>query len=745
MIKQDDRFAIMPLTGKLVKDAYPDVEDYLTVEFHNAYLFDIGEDDHLQQYYLRFLEANPSFVDFFSCPVVSPLIPGYKEQQNGIILFRSTAQKLFGKTDVSGEKMICYRNVRENNRRVEKGFSYTVVGVIEDLPSISFLTIRWTSEKNPAGIFINDEHGNLHPHSRSGWTASVSAVKLKKNISGDGFNEKFRDFSPVMENPNFSWMLERNDGKKTEYSLLPYNQALKEQWGPLYYIITGLLLIIGILVLSVAIVNYISYTIHQFLLKRHECAIRKSVNANWWQLYFLFYTEIALTVLFVGGMAYVWLTLFASEYVNIFKLFTIEQSVLLQHLLQYIVLGIAVSFLCCMIPVMRIERRNVRHTLHGGKSVKPKSRIRNILLGFQLFISILFISASLFVYLQLEYIQKTIYSTLSQQEKENIVELQLTYRDIFEPHTEELVNRLKSNPNIESLLLTGSEIADQGALMTGIEYNGESLAHDSVAILFVGNNYCDFTKTKLVDGHFIEPDRADQVVINETAKKLLREEHVLGGVLKTFRNQFTIVGVVEDEIRLGVSEPMKATFYFPKEETAFIYVKIHPAKHKEALVFIDELIREIVPPTLEFDIRTLSETIKSFNEYERLLFRIIIAMSVISIIISLSGVYSSVYLNTENRRKEVAVRKINGAEIRSIIRLFLRSYMLILLIACVPAFIFAYYAVRKWLEVYAFHIAFPWWVFPAVLLLVTLLLILTVVYRLLRIARENPADVLKTE
>ena len=741
IVQENNRFAYMPLTGKLAMDTYPEIEDYLTVEFHNEYLFDIGSGDSIRQYHLFFMETNPSFIDFFSYPVVSPLRPDYKEFRNGILLFESTARMLFGREDVVGEKMICYRNVWEENKHVNKGFPYTVVGVVEDLPHISFLSSRWTNKQY--GIFINDEQGNLNPDSRNGWTASVSMVKLKEGVSVESFNEKFKTFLPIVENPNFAGMIGNSDGKSPEYSLLPYSQALKNYWGELYYVIVGLLLTIGLLVISVAVVNYVSYISHQFLLKKHECAIRKAMNGNWWQLYFLFYTEILLAILLSGVFAYLWLTLFASEYVDIFMFFTIEQSELLQHLPQYIVLGVIVSFLCCIIPVMRINRLSVSSTIHGGRAINPKSKVRNILLGLQLFISVLFISAAVTVYLQLDYVQSITYSSLSKQEKEHIIEIEMVYRDLFEPHKDAIIDRLKSNPNIESLLLTRSEIADMGATITGLKYEGEYLSFDSIAVLYTDYNYCEFTNTKLLEGHFVEAP--GQIVINETARRLLNRDQVLGIVIENYREAFTVVGVIEDEIRLHPDQPMKATFYLPSDETNIIYAKAIHGKRTEVLTFINNLIREFVPPTLEFELNTLDETIDSFSKFERTLFKIILIMSIISIIIGLSGIYSSVHLTTENRKKEVAIRKINGAVISDIIRLFLKAYLLILSIASIPAFVFAYYFTNKWLEVYAFHIEFSCWIYLAVLLLVCALLVATVIFRLLRIANENPADVVKSE
>jgi len=741
VVQKDDRFAGMPLTGKLVADAYPDVEDYVAVEFHSQYLFDVGGGDSVRQYHLSFLEASPSFIDFFSYPVVSPLRPDYKEFQNGIILFESAAQRLFGRMDVAGETMISYREVWDENKRVNKGFSYTVVGVVEDIPSLSLLFSGHTSNDRH-GILINDEQGNLNPDSRNGWTSSVSMVKLKKDISMENFNEKFKTFSPIVENPNFAGMIKSRDGKIPEYSLLPYSKALEKQFGSLFYILIGLLLSIGLLILSVAVVNYVSYAIHQFLLKKHECAIRKSTNANWWQLYFLFYTEILLTILLAGAFAYLWLTAFASEYIDIFQLFTIEQSVLLLHLFQYIVLGVVVSFLCCLVPVMRIERLSVSNTIHGGRAINPKSKLRNVLLGFQLFISILFISSSVVVYLQLNYVQGIVFSSLSKQEKEHIVQIEMrSYREMFAPHKEAIINRLKSNPDIESLLLSAWEIASRGAMTTGLVCDGKELPYDSVAILSVDNNYCEFTHTKLLEGHFIE--NIDQVVINETARRLLNLDEVLGVTIERYRKVFTVVGVVEDEIRFAPDQPMKATFYLPKEATDIIYVKAVPGKRKEVLAFAESLIREFIPPTLEFKLRTLDETIDSLSQVEQTLFKIILMMSIISIIIALSGIYSSVHLSTENRKKEVAIRKVNGALILDILRLFLSGYLWILLIAAVPALVVVYLVTSRWFEAYAFHVEISWWVYIAVLVLVCALLVATTISRLLSVANENPAEVLK--
>jgi ABC-type antimicrobial peptide transport system permease subunit len=473
----------------------------------------------------------------------------------------------------------------------------------------------------------------------------------------------------------------------------------------------------------------------------HESAIRKTVNAGRWHLFFLFFTEIAIAIVLSGLLALCWIDILLPLFNKLFNLFfTIDANIVNIQVVQYIILGLVLAFLLCLIPVNAINKMNVKDILLGGKSRNPKSKARSVLLGLQLFICIIFISVSVFLYLQLRYVSSLTISGLTQAEKENIIEVDVSH-ELLSPHIDAIMSKFKANPDITEILQNGTALAQPGGWMTTIKYN-ETDYSQKLNMMNVGYNYPDFIKLKLLEGRFSATE--NEVVINEAAKKILEKENILGETLRTYRKSFTIVGVVENVVSLSTYSELKGMVFFPVENTRLIYLKINPGKKKETLAYINGTIREFFPKTLDYQLHTLSEQISGINKLENIIFNLVFLFAIISIIISLFGVYSSVLLTTERRRKEVAIRKINGATLLNIIRLFLSTYLYVLVIVAIPAFVITYISVGKWLESHAYHISMSWTVFVLVFIALSALLTLTVIYQLIKTARLNPAEVVKS-
>jgi ABC-type antimicrobial peptide transport system permease subunit len=304
---------------------------------------------------------------------------------------------------------------------------------------------------------------------------------------------------------------------------------------------------------------------------------------------------------------------------------------------------------------------------------------------------------------------------------------------------------MKENPLIEDILLSGRELAHVGNMMTDLNYNEQPIDEVKMDIKNVGSNYAGFTQTKILEGRFLKEGATDEMVINLSAKKLLGKEQILGEVIKSYNVYFTIVGVVEDVLSNDTHSEIMATFFRPARETGNVYLKINPQQRKKAISFIKKTLNEYVPESIGYQLLTLNDRIAQISRMENILFKFIGSFAIIAIIISLFGVYSSVLLTTERRRKEVAIRKINGAVLSDIIRLFLNTYLYILLIVAIPAFGVTYWILDKWLETYTYPISLSWIVFVLLFLLLAALLTLTIIYQLIKIARINPAEVIKTE
>ena len=120
-------------------------------------------------------------------------------------------------------------------------------------------------------------------------------------------------------------------------------------------------------------------------------------------------------------------------------------------------------------------------------------------------------------------------------------------------------------------------------------------------------------------------------------------------------------------------------------------------------------------------------------------------VTVVCILISLFGVFSQVTLDCEQKKKEIAVRKVNGAKASDIMRLFFASNLRLLCIASVIAFPVSYLVMKSWIENYVLQATISWWLYPVIWVILVLLLTLSTGWRIHKAANQNLAEVIKSE
>ena len=742
MEKGENYQVVYPLLGEYLMKEYPDIDKYTTIESLRKLIFEPDAQNPNRKYELNAVDVLPSFFEFFSFPFIGQALPDFKTRPNGVVLTESTAMKLYGKESAVGKYITTKRGhyTQEEGYR-EKDFTYTVCGIIKDLPGNSYLNLNFAGGKGIDILFINDELSNFNTNNEISSMGALTVVMLNPLTSMEQFNNKFANLSLKNIHRMFS------NREENGYYILPFAKTMRESMGTMFYLILGVFGGLGMLVLLVSIFNYLSYSINLFLTKEHECAIRKSANAGKWHLFFLFFTEIAIVIVLAGLFAILWIALFDSYITSLFdNFYKVNMGDIYIQIFQYVALGLIPAFLLCTIPVNRINRKSVKDALFGGRSKNPKSGTRNILLGLQLFLSTVFISVSVFMYLQLNYISTLTLETLTDEEKKNTYEIKIEH-EMLKPYLNNIVLKLKENPYIEDIFLSRSELATRSTTMTSFRYNDKEIDWKGISYMDIGHNYFDFIHLPIIEGRIWEEDESNAIIISKKAKEMLDDQNPVGKTINNYRTAYTIVGVVEDILSRRSSEETRATFYTQtkNDEYRLVYVKINPVKRKECLEYINKTIREYMPETLEFKLNSVSENISKINELENIMLKLVVLFAVVSVIVSLFGVYAIVTLTTKRRQKEVAIRKINGATLTTIVRLFLRTYMKILLIAVIPAFAIIYFGINKWLETYAYHISVSWFVFAFILIGLVALLILTIIYQLIKVARINPVEVIKSE
>ena len=176
------------------------------------------------------------------------------------------------------------------------------------------------------------------------------------------------------------------------------------------------------------------------------------------------------------------------------------------------------------------------------------------------------------------------------------------------------------------------------------------------------------------------------------------------------------------------------------------YVQIAQAgKAEEVEAFVKKMLEENLPPSIQLHISTLQEDIHQAQAIENNMKGIILFFSFVSLIITLLGVYSAITLDTERRQKEVAIRKVNGAGLKQIIILFARTYIYQLVLSATMAFPLCYAILQLWKNMYIvfFNDGPLFWI--SIFIIVAVITTLTIIFRILKIARTNPAEVIKNE
>ena len=115
------------------------------------------------------------------------------------------------------------------------------------------------------------------------------------------------------------------------------------------------------------------------------------------------------------------------------------------------------------------------------------------------------------------------------------------------------------------------------------------------------------------------------------------------------------------------------------------------------------------------------------------------------LLISLAGIYSIIALSCQEKRREIAVRKVHGARITDILSIFVRNYGILFLVSSALGFVVGYPVIKVWQQQFQHQAAISWWIYAVIFTAMSLVICITVGHRVLKTARENPADVIKSE
>jgi ABC-type antimicrobial peptide transport system permease subunit len=146
-----------------------------------------------------------------------------------------------------------------------------------------------------------------------------------------------------------------------------------------------------------------------------------------------------------------------------------------------------------------------------------------------------------------------------------------------------------------------------------------------------------------------------------------------------------------------------------------------------------------------YRLRNVEEEYDKLLASEYMLMRLLGIAALTCVLIAAFGIFSLVSLSCQQRRKEIAIRKVNGARIGDILALFAREYVLMLVLAAVVAFPIGYVLMKRWLQSYIEQTPISWWLYAAIFCGITAVVALCIGWRVWQAARSNPAETIKSE
>jgi len=681
------------------------------------------------EYEITLLECDTSMLSFFSLKIVAGTAYEITHTNNSVVLFESFTKKLGNSETLIGKSFFL------------QGKWFRITGIIKDLPKNSSLTIY-----NSNGFAFNVIDGYFDKAKVDPFQYYIDVlyvlVIIRKGINVDEFKEKLNTMA-------------NRDGKGEKYQIGRFFNPLQIEGRKTQM---SIIIIIGILILSIGLFNYISFQLAQCYNRLDNYALRKVNGAGRNHLFGLIFTEFLIIWLFAGILSLRIPDLFAP-YFDLLKGRNIyfESNVIRRQLIEYILAGIPCIALLCIVLATSIEKLSIKTILLGIVNKGNRMIVRNVFLVIQMLIFIGFFSAAVIAYLQMNKSYTGLFSTFTEKEKENTFIINCSNKKHLMENKEILLHTIESSSLVQKVTYAYDDF--NRSYSSKINIHPGSMDNDLLPYavrIYVSPEFPDFFKVKILAGKFMNAESApDMVVIDENFASLYKGENPIGKSFEPdYGGIYTIIGIVQNvQYFKGLKnsrydKQKNPPVYYVSDISPWddynIYVSPISGKHKELKKHLEKCVREFLPSTIDFNIVTLAEFIeeREFND-EIILLKAGGLFGSIALAICLLSLYSSVTMNTERRRKEVAIRKINGASVWDIIKLFAKTYLGLLTIACIIVFPVIYYFGNKWLEQYSQSISITPLFFLSIFLVVSVLIFTTIIVRIKKVADEDPSEVVK--
>ncbi len=717
-----------PMAPALAKD-YPEVEEAVRLWDNGKTMFKNGSQRFYEE---KIFCADSNLFRVFTHQFIEGNGNTALVAPNSLVLTQSLAVKYFGNSGVYVGKTLENAN----------GDIYKVTAVIKDVPKNSHLLFNALISRSSLPADFANSWGGF---------GFFTYVLLKPNVNAAAFEKKLAPVYDKYLSPIFTqFNIKMRFGVQPIADIHLHSDMTNEpeDLGSMSYIY--IFSAVAFFMLLIACINYMNLTTARSARRAKEIGIRKVTGSSKRQLVLQFLLESTLTALLALLLSIGFIALFLSTFNTLagksFSFITLFQPAML-----FILIGVVVfvGVIGGSYPAFYLSKFNPVHVLKGSLS-KGSSNValRRALVVLQFSISMIMLICTWVVYGQMEYLRNKDLGF----SKDQVLTVAANSNKDLTSNIRSFKDEVRNNPHVLSV---GTA---QGAPGGGIPFNLFSIETktgfiDKGVDVYFGTDE-DFFKTlgiKLVKGRSFTglPDTLRSVVVNESmAKEYGWGDNALGKKIKfagdTSGFYLEVIGVVRDFNQKSLYNPIAPLMFLYRPTNNVIAVKLD-AKNIEAGIASVEKTWNKYFPELSFTYTFLDQDFDSQYAADQKRGKIFTAFSVLTIIITCLGLLGLIAFTTQQRQKEISIRKVMGANVSKLVPLIIQNFVALVGLSCLIAFPVAWYFMNNWLKIFPYNTglsAMPFLLSAVTVLVITLL---TVIFHTLRAAVANPVKALRAE
>jgi putative ABC transport system permease protein len=710
--------------------------------------------------------AESNFHKIISIPLVKGDFNNPLKEVNSLLLCESAAKELFGNEDPINKLVNVSHTYMTNGERV----TMSVSGVYKDLPSNTHLRPKYILNVLSLKPFIQNLETMLDASmgdsdSNNFWTQSFLVCNDESKIPliqedlqkrANAIIEKFKldfKFKPIIKK-----ITAAHFDQEVSWSIS--SKPADEKY--IYVFIS-----IALLIMLVACINYVNLATARSVTRAKEIGLRKTFGGFRWQLFTQFMLEAFILVVIAAAVAIVLVLLFIPQFNDLTSrtfhardLFSVDMLLLIAGII------VTVSLLAGSYPALFVSGFEPANVLKGKFAFRKGSNVfRQFLTAIQFVVAVMLLAGTVIVVKQMDLMRN---SKLNEMGKQIVSIRYGGFSGVADDQKYLAFKQLiLQDPEMQAVTLANHLPRLDFFGPISMEMQFPEISDDKHEWFQLNGDY-DFPKTfnlKILAGRDFNPNNtrdSSAILLNESAvkalkltpetaigKTVIRPAYVMGyQAPDSTQAPITglVIGVVEDFPYKSMHQRIDPLAIAPKPHThdRIIHVRLPAGKIGEKIKVLESHWKQVFPD-FGFDYWFIDEEFARMYENETQVAAITEKFSALAILITCVGLYGLAAFLSQQRTKEIGIRKTLGASNIQVLVLLLSIFGRLLLIACIIGLPVTYYFASEWLADFSYQIDLSVWVFGGAIFVMAFITLLTVGFETLKASLANPAVALKHE